>query len=420
MNTKAILVGIAVLVVIIAAVAIFGKYSSAPSSYYTSVAGQPTTVPSSGHQTPVLMTDPPIVPAGTSALVISYSSVKAHTEGASGSGWVSASGSGTINLLTLVNTSQVIGSANVSANSTIDMISFDVTSATITINGTTSNVTLTNPTITAHVVGETKVNATSGVLLDLSPTIATIYTSNSTVFVLVPSVKAIVVGSQQQVLGSSNIGAKETLNSSDKVRLEDASPNVSIVSSSMSVSGNTTSVSVTVKDNSNSSVVLGHVLVFGNYSVTVAQLSVNATVHIDNRGDVSQNGTAMLNLTDVGNGSGDMQVKTEGDANSTDHLSSEESAAVAEGISVQHTRVFNFMVDQNGSLSLPSVTSEAEVEGQNLGYNLSAGSTATFTFSGKLSFGGGHITITPTSGSQYRVVVSGKEDASASANVTAT
>jgi hypothetical protein len=80
-------------------------------------------------------------------------------------------------------------------------------------------------------------------------------------------------------------------------------------------------------------------------------------------------------------------------------------------------RMFNFMINQNGTLSLPSVSGEAE--GQSLGYNLTAGATATFTFSGGLSFGEGHITITPTSGSPYNIVVSGEEGASATSNVVA-
>ncbi len=424
MASKGILVGIAALTVIIVAIAVLSSYHVSPSSQGPSsgAPGQTTTTTTSSYsqQTPVFLTDPPVVPAGTTALIITYSSLAVHTEGTSGSGWVSASGSGTINLLNLVNTSELIGTANITANSTINMISFNVTSAKITINGTTSNVTLPNPKVTAHIVGRTKVNASSGLLLDLSPTIATIYTANSTIFVMVPSVRAVVVGSQS-THASSSIGAREPLNASDRKELEDVRPNISIVSSSMSITGNLTSVSVTVKDNSNSSVTLRHVTIFGNYSVTVQvpasglNATENTTVHIEDNGSVSESGVA-LNLT--GSVTGDSNAGDYGHAGSGNQSSfGLDMFSEAEGIDVQHLHVFNFLINQNSTLSLPSLNTEAE--GQASGYNLTAGSTATFTFSGRLSFGKGRITIIPTSGSQYRLLVTGEVDANASANVTA-
>ena len=447
-NNNVILIGIAIVIVVIGAVAILGRYAGpSTTSYPTTVSGQSSNVLSSGQQTPVFLTDPPVVPIGTTALVIAYSSLSVHAGGTSGEGWISALGSGTINLLSLVNTSEVIGTANIPSNSTIDMISFNVTSATITINGTTSNVTIPARSITAHIVGRTKINATSSVLLDFSPTIATIYTANSTVFVMVPSVRAIVIGNRN-VSGSSSIGAKETLNQSEKKTLEDVRPNISIVSSSISIIGNSTEVSVAVKDNSNSSVVLRHVLVFGNYSVVVApSAGFNTTVHIEDNGSVSEsngnnnninngnvsknkdnnkgdsgdiisgNGNVTLNITNIERHKGDPTVKAEGEANATSQ-SNAESDYISEGIGAQHARMFNFMINQNGTLSLPSVSGEAEV--QSLGYNLTAGLTATFAFNGELNFGGGHITIIPKSGFTYNIVVSGEEGSSASANATAT
>jgi hypothetical protein len=425
-NNKGIFIGIVVVLIILGAVAVLsGHY--APTS---------TTTSSSGQQAPVLLTDPAVVPTGTTALVVTYSSLKVHTSGASGTGWVDASGNGTINLLNLVNTTELIGKASISANSTIDMISFNVTSATIMINGTTSNVTLPNHVITAHITGNSKVNATSGVLLDLSPTIAAIYTSNSTIFVMVPSVRAIVIGARNVSI-SSSVGTRETLNASDRKDLEDIRSNISIVSSSVSFSGNSTDVTVTVKDNSNSSVVLKHVLIFGNYSVAVAPLAgFNTTVHIGDNGGisenngnagegngniVSENGTVKLNITNTLKGSRDHSSNSShsGDpaGNASSDHSSPESDLISQGIETQHLRMFNFMINQNGTMSLPSLGGEAE--GSALGYNLAAGSTATFNFIGSLSFGEGHITISPAAGSQYNIVVSGENGARASVNVTA-
>lgn len=410
------------------------------------------TVQFAASQTPVMLTDPPIVPTGTTALVITYSSVKVHTSGSSGSGWLNATGSGTINLMSLLNTTEVIGAANISANSTINMISFNVTSATITINGTTSNVTVPSRTVTAHITGESKVNATSGLLLDLSPTVAAIYTANSTVFVMVPSVRAIVVGNRN-VSVQHSVGSRAALNASEKQDLEDAKANISIASSSLSVNGNSTVLSVTVKDNSNFSVLLRHILVFGNYSVVVASSTgANASVHVvedngsvsDRRNNTEGGANAHVNVTSRETSSTDnggvnahsnvtvnitaspntsavhadnANVPPAASNSSSDALGASESEFVSEGIHVQHTRMFNFLVSNSGALILPSLSSE--FEGQNAGYNLTAGSTVTFTFSGNMSFGEGHITITPSVGSTYKLVVSGEHGSYATANVTA-
>ena len=427
LNLKLVGGAIVVLVVILVGILLNPAHSTVQSGNQSSA------------QIPVLLTDPPIVPAGTTALVIDYSSVKVHVRGTASSGWVNASGSGTINLLDLVNTTEVIGTTKISANSIIDMIGFNVTSATITINGTTSNVTVPSGKVTAQITGEGKVNATSGLLLDLSPTVAAIYTANSTVFVMVPSVRAIIVGSQHNA-SSQIVGSRAALNASDRNDLEDVKPNISIVSSSLNVSGNSTDLSVTVKDNSNASVVLRHVLVFGNYSVVVASfVGANATVHvIEDNGSVTVHGNAnesgAHNSSDNGlrvkvNATANMSTRGVGDnanvpsdvsgssGGSNSNQSELEPELVHEGLTVQHTRMFDFLVNQSGTLILPS--SSGEFEGQDFGYNLTAGHTATFTFSGKLSFGEGHITITPSGGLAYKLVVGGENGASASANVIA-
>ena len=451
--------GIAVIVIIIAAVAVIGLQSASHVSPSTSptasttVVSHTTTVSSGVQASPVILTDPAIVPQGTTSLVINYSSIKVHLSGSS-SGWVNAAGSGSINLLSLVNSSKVIGSANLPVNSTVDMVSFNVTSAEITINGTTSSVTLPNRNVTAHITGASKLNATSGFLMDLSPTIATIYTSNSTIFVMVPSVRAIVIGGKN-VSSHASIGSSERLNGSVKARLEAIKPNISIVSSSISSVGNRTDISVTVKDNSNRSVMLRHMLVFGNYSVVVSPLSgFNTTVMVGADGHINQNGSSRFNITAIeagnfirasagvrgsvnvptlivgrngvpssvsnaiaSNSSNNQSVASNTSANASEHGNAE-FGLVREGIDMQHMRVFNFLLSSNGTMFLPSGANDFADSG--FGYNLSAGSTQTFTFNGVLSFGNGHISIEPQNGTSYKVLVGGEESASASMNVTAT
>ncbi|MEM3841572.1 MAG: hypothetical protein QXN59_02690, partial [Candidatus Micrarchaeaceae archaeon] len=310
-----------------------------------------------------------------------------------------------------------------------------------------SNLVIPNNNITAHVVGQSKINATSGLLVDFSPTVATIFTSNSTIFVLVPSLKAIVVGNGS-IPSNHAIGASEKLNPSVKEKLSDLRPNISILSASISSSSNVTHISIVVKDNSNTSVMLRHLLVFGNYSVAITPISgMNTTVvKINSDGEINQIGPNKLNISDIRGGfpsnvlhshnglplnitnrtdgiDSNLQSNssTEKGQNGENETQSHEYEVLNEGLYVQHLRTFNFIIAPNGTLVIPSSSGEFDFgKDFGFGYNLSAESNVTLTFSGELSFGNGRIVILPVNGTEYRFVIGGEESASAALNVTAT
>jgi hypothetical protein len=505
-----------------------------------------TPVSSGGTQTlvPVRLTDPPTVPNGAQALFIGYSSLQVHMQGQSNTtGWISSTGNGTINLMSLVNESQVIGSVKLSQNASVNMIRFNVTSASIVINGTAYNVTVPSGRVTARITGQGTVNGSTSLLLDLSPVVATIYTNTSTVFVLVPSVRAVVVGGAN---ASAAIGSKTALSANDKAELESARPNITISAVSLSQSGNATQFSVTVKNSGNRSVQLSHILVYGNEIITVHPVplsivaensSVNGTERANQTGNESERGSASVNATTairgngnaitttpsntdvngavrgsgnasisinasaranvtaqdraryadagsnlsaterggvVGEGASSLNIGANGIANLTgagNALGSEhESEAinievngtrfgtnssvgaallkqndvqdlVNVGEDINSLRVINFQVAQNGQLVLPFSTQCAAMSAQasgtgaavlpctesgseipamaKTGYNLTAGATATFTFSGTVSLAFGHITVSPVPGDIYNIAVRGEDGAGASANVTA-
>lgn len=226
------------------------------------------------------ITDPPQVPAGTSALNISYSSVQAHvvSSGAASSnalnssatGWINATGSGTLDLMKLINVTQVIGSAEVPNGSSVNMLRFYVNSASITINGTTYNVTLPSSQVTAK-VSTTAVNGSAQAIIEMSPVVIAIYGQNSTTFVMVPSVKAVVIPSQHRV--RVTLGTQARLNETERVQLEHVQPQLSIASTALAVSNSTTSFSVTLHNTANVPVTINHVMLFGNMSVTVSPIS---------------------------------------------------------------------------------------------------------------------------------------------------
>lgn len=368
------IVGVGILIIIIIAAALLLS-SRAPAS-------------SSG-ATPVLLTDPPHVPAGTSALVVSYSSVMVHTSGGANSGWVSASGSGSVDLMSAVNTSKVIGYANISANSTINLVRLNVTAVKITINGATSNVTLPNPELTIAVTGQAKISSNSGVLVDVAPTVTAVFNHNSTTYIMAPAARASVI-TNVSASAHAGIGVDVGLSTEQEHEFEAGAINITITGATLSEANNVTTLSVTVKDNSNTSAVVHTVLLQGNETVVVsAGAGVNASVE------------------------GTINGALGGDSKSG--ISGEAGAAADVGIEIEALRTVTFTTQSSGALAIASSESDFE----NGGATIAAGSTATLTFSGKITENSGVFQVTPKAGSDYTITVIGEEDASASTVVTA-
>ena len=100
-NATKVVGAVVVIIILVLAIGLYTVYSSHKKSAVTTtvaasststVAGSSytTSVPSSqpsNQSTPVMVTDPSHVPAGTQATVITYSQVMVHTTGSSG-GWV--------------------------------------------------------------------------------------------------------------------------------------------------------------------------------------------------------------------------------------------------------------------------------------------------------------------------------------------
>ncbi len=350
-----------------------------------------------GSGVPIQLTDPPHVPAGTQALTIHYSSVQAFYVNGTGSAWASATGSGSIDLMQLQNTSTVIGTANVPNGASITKVRFNVTSATINVNGYLYDVTLPESEITSNVTSSTTVNSTSTVLLDMSPTIITVFTSNQTLFIMVPSVKGVLIG-------NASVRAGGEIKQWELARLHAAVPSITVTSASLAVNNQTTDLSVSVTNNGNKTVTLGEVVLFGNESANVPALI-----------NVSANAGIGVGLDQA-----------------TLHSDAEANARIAERFGF-----VSFIVLSNGSL----VTSdsqctpmrdseerwrarcpefEASAQGSAQGLVLQPGQSATLTFDNEISMGYGMWVVTPDIGSTYQVGVIGSDDAHASTTTTAT
>lgn len=422
------------------------------------------------------ITDPPVVPSGTNSLIISYSSLEAHYTSGNKSGWVIGNSSGSLNLMELVNVSQMLGTASVPTNSTVNLVRFYITSANITVNGTEYPVTVPNSTITVPVSGSSKVNQSSGILIDMSPTVVAIYTNNSTVFVMVPSVKAIVIGSSNL---SSKIGYRRHLQQVTESELENGSFGVKLVSSTLKTSAintserNGTYFSVTLTNTGNRSVTINHIVLVGtpavymrvdgsmnqagnsqqpyspqNYNInqtgTMQGIGTQGSGQVDtnsgigagfpgNFGHITGN-MMSSNITanfSAGIGShvegGDMaQAQIQADTHTpiNAYVFGNRNLALAYGIEregnqIRLFRMLNFIVTENGTMVLP-FTGEAEGMGIGPGYVLKPGASATFTYNGMIRFGNGRIIVHPVNGTTYKVAIFGTQDFHLWENVTAT
>ncbi|MGC8556391.1 MAG: DUF4382 domain-containing protein, partial [Conexivisphaera sp.] len=166
------------LIVIVVAAAVAG------GAYYATVMRAPT-VGSSAYA--VALTDPPVVPNGTTALTINYSGVAVHTEE---QGWIAnASATGSVNLLTLQNLSVVIANVEVPVNATVNEVRLYVSNATITVNSTTYPVMLPSGVLKIPVTNASR--AAPGTLVDLQPHVIEAYVGDQPVFMMAPAAVAV-------------------------------------------------------------------------------------------------------------------------------------------------------------------------------------------------------------------------------------
>ena len=220
----------------------------------------------------VELTDPAYLPKGTSSLFINYDSVQAHITNASGSAWIESQENGLVNLLSLSNISRVVAKLEVASNSTVDMVRFNITSANITVNGTSYPLILTSRKLTTN-VSQGSVHNYASLLVSLSPTVIVLYTDNESLFVMVPSLRGILLPAKSGLYVGSDIG----INSSSTESLSASSPNISIDGASMVSQGNQTSISLKVSDKSKLPITIRNVILLGNESlyVTIGKLQTN-------------------------------------------------------------------------------------------------------------------------------------------------
>ncbi|MGA3111095.1 MAG: hypothetical protein ABSE15_03585 [Candidatus Bathyarchaeia archaeon] len=225
----------------------------------------------------VLLTDPPIVPEGTTVLNLTYSDISIHLTYTNGtSQWLSVGSSGYVNSFELINMSKTIASTTIPTNTTVDKIQLTVSNVSAVIKGTTYNVTTLSNTLVMSVANSMVNQTLSGVLVDFNPTLIEIQSVDATgnpvnYFVLAPSATASVVGSidQAQIRVGTIVKIGENGQAREKRVVQNFSQDLSVTAASLSVKGNVTSLSVTLTNNGDVTFRIYSLMLHGDFNSTL-------------------------------------------------------------------------------------------------------------------------------------------------------
>ena len=248
------------LAAVIVAIAIVGASLFANLTNTTFVVPTDSTTPTvqtfEGATFAVLLTDPPTVPAGTTQLNLTYTDFLLYVIYSNGTDeWLPVGAEGTVNLFSLINMTQTIASITIPLNSTVVKVQFTIADVTAVVNEQTYNVTSLSDTFVVKVVNGAVNKTLSGVLIDFNPTLVQIQASDENdmlvyYYVLVPSANGIIV--ENLTSAHVKVGTIIEIGENNRVRLvrvkEDFSKNLTIVSATLTVNGNATGLSVTLKN----------------------------------------------------------------------------------------------------------------------------------------------------------------------------
>lgn len=194
--------------------------SSSSTSTHTPAFGQSVLV--------VQLTDPPLVPAGTSSLDLTYSAVNLLVSEPALDGQVTISsvsitpsgGSATVDLLSLQGVSQTIASVNLPTGSVIYTIGFTVESIAIKINGTVYQVSLAvgRTALVATLIHSVSLNRDAAVLLELDPVVV----NTPTGYQLIPLTVGVLKPQSEYQSGDQNVGARNPVSPKDQQMLDQA------------------------------------------------------------------------------------------------------------------------------------------------------------------------------------------------------
>ncbi len=193
-----------------------------------------------------MLTDPPSVPEGVSAVYITYSNLAVHTDSFGNSGWVTIAGSGTIDTLKLVNLSQTISSATI-PSLTYNVVAFDISSVKVDFMGKNYSATFNSPRLVVPIVGGVKVNSAhaAAALVDIQPTVLNLGDQSNPRFAVSTGAKALQVPESEETPSMIEVGSRSSLEGRAWLQTFRASHSDTLATSGLTLTQNSMSFSVT-------------------------------------------------------------------------------------------------------------------------------------------------------------------------------
>jgi hypothetical protein len=301
-----------------------------------------------------------------------YIALAVHGE----SGWTTIKQAGAIELLGTVGQALTLSSASIPAG-TYDSIRFQVASAQVTYQGSNHSAIVQGGQLTVRIIGDAVVSGSqaAAALIDIQPTVINVGTSSSPQFVLWAEARAFQVPSDQASGGVETEGHRFSLKGNGWWDNDQALASVSLQLSGVSLSAN--SLSLNVMDGGSS----------GTWLKLVVVSSTDFTAGASNGDSVPADITSSAVFVALDNGT------------------------LVQFLPLLHTSM-PFIRGENQESVFDALLSA--------GYNLTAGSSVHFSYSGsiELSFGVFSQAQSITSGTTYWVTVIG-DNAVATTSVTA-
>jgi hypothetical protein len=347
---------------------------------------QPRTGQLGGSRLAIRLTDPPLVPSGTTSLNLTYSSI-ALLVGEPASGGLTtktitvtpSGGSATLDLLKLQNVSQTIGLTSLVNGTVVYSITFTVTGISIDVNGAKSPVTLASGSVlTVTLAHPSPLEGANIALLRLNPVIV----NTPTGYQMIPSAVGIIRAAGPGEQNEEQVGSKQVLTNEDEDQLDHARGSLNATLMELSVSGNSTTISVEVKNTGNSSVVLNAIGIHGNFTALGHSCRSNSQTETHTTEKHSNTSTTESTST-----------STSTTSNSTESECEFEHADEVVFVPVNAT------VSGTSCVTLKMELVNGDHENVDHGLTLTKGQCVKLTFSGAMSFGEAKFVLVPSTGS---------------------
>lgn len=351
----------------------------------------------------IQLTDPPTVPRGASSLNLSYSSIsllvgEPASVGQLTTKTVTVNSGGTLDLLKLQNVSQTIALASLPNGTMIYSFALTVTKVSIDVNGTKSTVVLATggDTLTVTLARPSEVQGTDIALLQLNPVVV----DTPSGYQMIPSAVGIIRAEGQGEQNQEQVGSQQTLTNEDHNQLEQAQGNLTAKLTALSVSGNSTTITVQIQNTGNASVAVAAIGIHGNFTVLGNPCGPSS-------------GTQTTQATES-----DSHDSTT--ASSTTSAESTRTSTTPEvECQMEHADQVVFVPTNSTITGTSCVSLKMELVNGDLvqsgdhGLTLGKGQCVTLTFSGEISFGYSHFVLVPSTspGQTYGVHVIASEGA---------